>query len=787
MDAAAAGTVAQLSLVPPPESPPEVRWFAPWSCVVARESIRQVWIGGTLIGQYDEDDRDRGPRNVLMVTLARDPSMHLERLAAAFGVTDEYLRLLRRRAEVEGLGAVLLERMGGHTKVSAEKRKQLWSWFDEGLTPTQAFRRQPRRGRGRLSRATMSRERARWRAEKDAAETAATVAVAIAAPMMPAAVAPVAVAPPQLRLFPSPAEMTQPERHEEEASAVSAGGADDDWAADRATAEPGRGTSRANDGADDDDGADDEQGPIVPMRSAPVQGGRAVQHIGTWLMMALAKRDGLYDALADCGAGGDAARIATDATIAALAIGERCVEGVRRLQTPTATTLLRAHRTPTASAVRRRLWKVGEQCGADLAAAMSERYMAAARGEADAPAVFYVDNHLRPYTGQEVVRKGWRMQDRRVLPGTSDYYVHDEDGRPVFRVDVPSHDSLSKWLGPIGARLRAGLGPDERILLAFDRGGAYAEQLVALRDADFEFVTYERRPFPLLADRAFDRVIPIRGEDYGAYEGRLKNLGAGRGRLRRIALRTPEGAQINLLANSRQPLEHLVAILVGAEAEDEPSGRWQQENALKHGVERWGINQLDGRRVDHYPPDTIIPNPARRRLDRALRLARTEEGDARCALAQLAEDSPRRDRLERELVDAVRRRVEIELLRPLVPKHAALADTELAGKLVHHTGELKTVVDTIRIVCANAETDLAAALAPHLRRPAEAKKLVANLLAAPGRVTVAADAIHVRLAPAANRSERVALGRLLAEVNRWHLRLPGDRRRRRLRFGVQAS
>jgi hypothetical protein len=63
--------------------------------------------------------------------------------------------------------------------------------------------------------------------------------------------------------------------------------------------------------------------------------------------------------------------------------------------------------------------------------------------------VFYVDNHLRPYTGQHVVRKGWRMQDRRVRPGVSDYYVHDADGRPLFRIDVPSHDSLAMWMMPI--------------------------------------------------------------------------------------------------------------------------------------------------------------------------------------------------------------------------------------------------------------------------------------------------------------------------------------------------
>lgn len=156
-------------------------------------------------------------------------------------------------------------------------------------------------------------------------------------------------------------------------------------------------------------------------------------------------------------------------------------------------------------------------------------------------------------------------------------------------------------------------------------------------------------------------------------------------------------------------------------------------------------------------------------------------------MAKLAADSPRRERVGSDLRDAVKRRVELELLRPFLPTHAPLAETELAGKLVRHTGELKAVVDTIRIVCANAESDLAAALAPRLLRPAEAKKVIANLLAAPGRVDVTPAEIRVRLAPAANRAERAALAGLLAEVSGWNLTLPGDARSRPIRFGLQSS
>jgi hypothetical protein len=758
MEASAQGTVSRLGIA---TSLSDTRWFAPYGGVVERDGRCQVFVGGTLIGEYDPRDRDRGPRNVLLVTLAKEPTMHLGHLAAAFEISEEYLRLLRRQEENEGLASVLKPAMGGHTRVTPEKRRELQALFVEGWNASEATRKQ-RRGRGRVSRPTVSREWRRWKAERDSAAMAARAATAIAQS-----------AAEQLALFPTT-----------DAAASSASPTEPAPEAGTSSATTRR---ESGDEATGGNAAGDEGGVVLALRSRPIVNTTVLQHAGAWIAMALAEREGLHDEVARLDGAGDNTQIAIDAVIAALVIGQRTVEGVRRLQTPTAPQLLRADHAPTASTVRRRLWELAKTHGATLMARMSERALGAAHAMEDAPAVFYVDNHLRPYTGKQVVRRGWRMQDRRVLPGTTDYYVHDEDGRPLFRIDVPSHDSLSQWLLPIARRLREALGPDERILLAFDRAASYPELLAELRDGGFEFVCYERKPFAELADSAFDQRVVIRGEPYGLSEQRLANLGSKRGRVRRISLRTPEGRQINLLAISDLPAEALVGILLGREEKDDPSGRWLQENAFRHGVARWGMNQLDGRRVTPFPPGTIIPNPVRRRIERALTIARADEGRARCVLAALPPLDPRRERVEADLADAINNRVHLELMRPLAQKHVPVEESELAGKLVHHTGELKILVDTIRIVAANIEADLAELIASHLTRPREAKKVIANLFAAPGRVDTGTDEIRVRLAPAANRSERAAIKRLLAQLTAMRLTLPRDGRRRPLRFELQVS
>jgi len=47
------------------------------------------------------------------------------------------------------------------------------------------------------------------------------------------------------------------------------------------------------------------------------------------------------------------------------------------------------------------------------------------------------------------------------------------------------------------------------------------------------------------------------GEVIGAHESRHKNLGKGRGRVRRIALLMADGYQVNLLAANLKPVDGL--------------------------------------------------------------------------------------------------------------------------------------------------------------------------------------------------------------------------------------
>jgi len=708
------------------------RWFCANGAVHRRDDgVFEVTAGGVLVGTYTRAEPER--RNLLLVALADNPAINIGELARAFGITTERLRQIRKIADEQGVDALMAHKRRGRKPLSERMKKRITELFDAGLNIDQAYAKLKRS----VSRASVGRVHKQW-VERGSAK--------------------------------SPVEDTKPRQQKLFDDAP------DDVIV---VARQGRPTRRERSRRVPPAIVLGPTRPALSLEDAFEVGGTHVQHVGAWLMLGELQAAGLYDNAERFRCKDvepQELRIALDATAIALAIGQRCIEGVRRLATPSAPTLLRSRRKPNASWTRERLHAYADDGAVLFHLAEARRHALSLAADDRKRVVLYVDNHLRAYTGKHVIRKGWRMQDKRVVPGCTDYYVHDAIGRPLMRMDVPEHDPLVDVVPAIGRFVREQIGEGVPLLLVFDRAGAYPEHIAGLRDSGFEFVTYEKKPYPTLPTTAFKHTLVYRRETIRWTECRQKNLLGGRGRVRRIALLTSDGSQVNILAVSKAPAVELVLALFH---------RWgMQENQFKHEKERWGINQLDGRRVDPYPEDAIIPNPARRRLDLDLRDARDKEAEALRELAHLPRDPKRRERLEQAAKEAFALQGDLEAQRPHVPKKAPLRDTELTGRLRVHPGRYKVIVDTVRIALANVETDLAALLAPHLRKPREAKKTLANLLAAPGVVRAGQQHIGVTLRPAGTARERRAFQVLLTAANARRLTLPGDPSGRPLRFRI---
>jgi hypothetical protein len=776
--------MAQMALaISESDSAGAYHYFSAQGCVLVDGKRRSVFVGGTLISSYDVGDK--ASRNAVLLKLSEDPKVHLGKLVEAFELSREQLRNLQKKYAAGGLPGVMEIKRGGRERVvTPTLRRKLYELFDAGASINLAHAKI----KARISRTMVGRTRKAWRLEHERE--------AGARPAVEAAVESAAPAVQQLQL--APAQGSAPDHAIEPEASVPRTAID-------AVVPPAL-DARDVAAADDiavltDVAAGLVSGPSLhdaqEVSSELIIDAKKqyVQHAGAFIVLALLQTFGLYrhaetlrkNAVAKGDAdrrylGKTSLRVALDAAIIAPLIGQKCIEGVRRVATPSAKTLLRVlTAVPSESWVRGVLGRFAQACGQALHLVTSFALIEQAQRAHDPRAWFYIDNHMRPYTGKQVVRKGWRMQDKRVRPGTSDYWVHDQDGRPLLRVHCPSHESMTERLRPIARLLREGLdhaGAERtKITLVFDRAGAFPSEMAALRDAGVEFVTYERGPYARLLSTEFDQALKLAGETFRYCEKHAKNLGRGRGRVRRISLLTEDGDQFNIVGISEASPPELIKALLA---------RWAfQENQFKYGVERLGINQLDGRRTDRVPDDEIIPNPALRRLLNARGVARKLEGEALRQLAHLPEGDKKRARWEQELHRSRQQQSAFEEQQPALPKKICVGDSELAGKLVRHRDNYKLVLDTLRILIANIVAELATSLGPMLARPAEAKKTLDNLLAAPAVIHASRRLIVVELIPAATRRERAAFVELLRPINARKLSLPGDPARRPLVFKLQ--
>jgi hypothetical protein len=416
------------------------RYFSAQGCVFRDGSQRLVFVGGTLVGSYAVEDK--ATRNVLLVKLSENPKAHLGKPAWAFELSEERLRRLRRGYESRGLASLVEVKHGGRRRVvTPTLRRKLYKLFDAGASISTAHAKIDKR----ISRTMVGRVRKTWAeqhgeaagVEEKAQGGGAAESAPVGLPLVPSA--------------PAPPEPT---------SAV-------EEAAQCET------SPRADGPAVNDAEADTQALPIAHQldtaRALPAppslhetgevasdvaigSGKQYVQHAGSLLLLALLNALGLYrwaeslrQSAIDAGEierrhlGPTALRVALDASIIALTIGQKCVEGVRRIATPSAPALLRILlAVPTPQWVRQVVGRFAQARGQLLHCAVSFALIDEAGRETAPRAWFYVDNHLRPYTGRHTLRKGWRMQDKRVVAPVN----------VVFREIVPAWRRLAQSFLP---------------------------------------------------------------------------------------------------------------------------------------------------------------------------------------------------------------------------------------------------------------------------------------------------------------------------------------------------
>ena len=511
-------------------------------------------------------------------------------------------------------------------------------------------------------------------------------------------------------------------------------------------------------------------------------GSFACRHAGAMLLHAFGARASAGEVLAaaagDAGPGGrryaDVALLS--AASAGFALGAATIEQFKHLTAEAAGPLAGLTVLPGLRTLRPRLAAIADATDPLELQALFAKAMLAA--DPVLSGVYYVDDHFVPYAGAKPVGKGWNNKRGKAERGRADTHVTAHDGRAVcFVTGEPS--GLVVTLPLALAELKKATADGSRIMLGFDRGGAYAQVFRHCREQGVHWVTYRRAPLAVPAGLPVLATITVNGKArQAAWAGEivdLKDYGQAR--------------QLTLFEHGQVILQVLTS-----DFEACPAGilswlksRWREENFLKYASENYGIDKICDYIATVETNTKVMDNPARKQASTKVRQAEKNLAAAREGYAAMLADpaipaavknagliaaaQKKITRAEKELdaAKSAREAIPAKLPANLIDPNAQVALLR-AGR--------RGLQMVLRLLAHNAEHWLATHLNAYLQDDHEYRAITRQTIirGLAGSITYTPAGITVELEPPGAPRVAHALELLLEEINAAPPCLPGDTR-----------
>lgn len=443
-------------------------------------------------------------------------------------------------------------------------------------------------------------------------------------------------------------------------------------------------------------------------------------------------------------------------------------------------------RAPEVKTLRRKLAQLAAfGRAAEFGRALAQ-HRAAQRGAA--LGFLYVDGHVRVYHGHHRLPKTHVARVRLSLPATSDYWVNDMTGDPLFVLTAEANAGMVRMLPGILKEIRTLIGP-RRVTVVFDRGGYSPRLFAQIVAAGFDILTYRKGRWPRIAKHRFRLLEASLGGRTVRYTlaDQAVRLLHGRLRLRQVTRLADDGHQTPILTTRLD--------LTAVEVAYHMFGRWRQENFFKYLREEYALDALAEYAVEPDDPNREVPNPAWAAVDAQLRLALAHVNhlQAEYGLEALTNSEVQRStmrgfkiaqgKLGQRIWSALQRVETLEARRAALPRRIPIgaATQEPVVKLAHERQHLTSI---LKMVAFQAESDLLRAVAPHYPRvDDEGRTLIQTALATAADLTVTDKELFVILAPLSSAHRTRAIAALCDTLNASHTCFPGSRLR--LRFAIR--
>ena len=552
------------------------------------------------------------------------------------------------------------------------------------------------------------------------------------------------------------------------------------WAGPAGVAEPGGPAGAGRDGADGGVPSP-PPGPGGPLITGGVFWSR---YAGAMLLHAFTAHAGAGQVLESAaGAGRPGGRPRRFADVALLSVTSMCfalgaetTEQVKHLTAACAGPLAGLAVLPHLRTLRPALAAIADAADPLALQEMAARAMLAA--DPVTSGVYYVDDHFVPYAGAKPVAKGWNNKRGKAERGRADTHVTAHDGRAVcFVTGEPS--GLAVTLPKALAELKKAAPPGARIMLGFDRGGAYPQVFRHCRDQDVHWVSYRRAPLAVPVVLPVITTITIAGRRreiaWAEEKVQLKDYG--------------EARQLTLFEHGKVALQILTSDFQACPAQILAwlKSRWRRRTSSSTPAKiTASTRSATTSPVSRPAPRSWTTRTARRRTPPSTRQRRPSQPPnatwPACSPTRPSPRPPRTPRLipaaQNKITAAHKKLAAAAAARDTIPAKlpANVIDPEARVALLRTCRRGLQMV--LRLLAHNAEHWLANHLNAYLQDDDEYRAITRQTIirGLAGTITYTPQAITVEIQrPGAPRVAR-ALALLIDEINRTPPAMPGDTR-----------
>lgn len=437
-------------------------------------------------------------------------------------------------------------------------------------------------------------------------------------------------------------------------------------------------------------------------------------------------------------------------------------------------------RMPEVKTLRRKLARLASLKGSYRLGREVARQRIAERGKV--LGFLYIDGHVRAYHGKRKVPKAYVTRMHLAAPATTDYWVNDQRGDPLFVVTAEANAAMTKMLIPVLSEVRELLGSRRHSTVVFDRAGWSPGVFQELLAMDFDILTYRKGRIRHIAEKRFTlhkAKLDGRPVEYLLNDQPVRFL-KGKLRLRQVTRLTETGHQTPIVTSRWE----LRAIVVAHRMFE----RWRQENFFKYLREEYLIDALADYQVEPDDPSRSVPNPARKAAVKEVHAARVHLRKLRESYGTAAIDyihgptskdsgfEIAEEKIRMEIEKATNHIKRLQARRDSFPARMTVADAQKGQEMVKLSTERKHLTNVLKMVAYQSESDLVELIRPHYNRVEdEGRTFIQMALQDTADIEPMNDRLRIKLAPLSSTHRSRVLESLCVALNKTKTLFPGTR------------